>query len=159
MDRRCVTAHPVAQTHNADDREDTTKLAAQAGLPVILANRTVIFLSRRRSGRIRGCLALGEPKGVPGDPPHLNILIFDCGSPQRLPAALLANPAEQEPGGRVADAGVRVGFQTGEHGLEGAGITVGLGYGPFQGPPRPPLRRYLVVGRRPVTDPRLTGSA
>jgi hypothetical protein len=75
----------------------------------------------------------------------LNIFIFDHGGLQSLPAALVANPSEQEPDGRVADAGVQIGFQTGEHGLEGAGITVRLGHGLFQGPPGPPLR-HLVVG-------------
>jgi len=63
-------------------------------------------------------------RGVPGDPPYLGIFIFGCGGSQRLPAALLANPAEQPPGGRVADGGVRAGFKAGEHGLEGARIPV-----------------------------------
>jgi len=65
----------------------------------------------------------------------LNIFVFDCGSLQDLPGAFLAGPAEQEPGGRVADGGVWVRFEAGEHGLEGAGIPVRLGHDLVQSPP------------------------
>jgi hypothetical protein len=81
-----------------------------------------------------GCLALGEPEGVAGDPPYLDVFIFGCGSPQGLPAAFLAHSLEQEPGGRVTDTRVRIGFEQGEHGLEGAGVSVRLGHGLVQGP-------------------------